>query len=113
MMRRLLPLLFLLACGSAFAKNSEAPEGPPPPPLADAGEEVDEASLPAPDIRIIDKGDTTIAEYRINGRLYMVRVTPRIGPPYYLIDETGNGQMVRRDGPDPGFTVPRWVLFRW
>lgn len=83
------------------------PEPPPPPP----GYEPD-PSL-EPQVTIIQRGEETVEEFRINGRLYMVKVTPRHGPPYYLIDYQGNGQFIRRDSPDPGFSPPMWVIERF
>jgi len=38
-----------------------------------------------PDITIIRKGKKTIQEYRRGGRLYMIKIVPDIGPPYYLL----------------------------
>jgi hypothetical protein len=69
-----------------------------------------------PDITIIRKGKDTIEEYRINGRRYMVKIKPSVGPPYYLVDTDGDGNMdVRRsDIQRPhDMSIPRWVLFSW
>jgi len=55
-----------------------------------------------------------IEEYRVNGRLYMVKVIPRKGPPYYLIDTDGDGSLdTRRDELAPDVAVPSWVIIRW
>lgn len=54
-----------------------------------------------PDINIINKHDRRVEEYRNNGRLYMVKVTPANGPAYYLFDSDGDGRI---DG------VPRWII---
>ncbi|TXF13827.1 DUF2782 domain-containing protein [Pelomicrobium methylotrophicum] len=89
------------------AKLEPLPEPPPPPP----GYELD-PSL-EPQVTIIQRGEEKIEEFRINGRLYMIKVTPRNGPPYYLIDYHGNGDFIRRDGPDPGFSPPLWVIHRF
>src|SRR5690242_833564 len=51
------------------------PEPPPPPP----GLELD-ATL-EPQVTIQRRGTETIEEYRIQGRLYMVKVTPAHGVP--------------------------------
>ena len=32
-----------------------------------------------PDVNIIQKKDRTIQEYRMNGKLYMIKVTPSVG----------------------------------
>jgi hypothetical protein len=42
-----------------------------------------------------------------------MKVTPTQGAPYYLIDERGDGQFVRRDNLDSGLRVPNWVIFRF
>ena len=80
------------------------PEPPPPPP----GFELDPAL--EPQVTIIKRGTDTVEEYRIGGRLFMVKVIPAYGPPYYLIDERGDGQMTRQDSFDSGIRVPMWVI---
>jgi len=51
----------------------------PPPPKVIEGEPMEE-----PQVTIRKKGTETIEEYRINGELYMMKVTPEGGVPYYL-----------------------------
>lgn len=36
------------------------------------------------EVTIIKRGEDTIEEHRVNGELLMIKVIPRIGPPYYL-----------------------------
>lgn len=88
-----------------------APAGPsdaPPPPPTDEREEME------PEVTIIRQEDRTLEEYRINGQLYMVKVTPSKGYPYYLVDADGDGQLEsRRNELDPRILVPSWVIFRW
>jgi len=84
------------------------PEDAPPPPtgLADEGLE--------PEVKIIKRSDAVIHEYRINGRLYLVKVVPRYGPPYYLYDRDGNGSLESRMLPmEPAPMVPSWMIYRW
>ena len=44
------------------------------------------------------------------GKLYMQKVTPPHGVPYYLLDHSGDGQWVRQDSKDAGLRVPMWVI---
>ena len=83
------------------------PEPPPPPP----GLEPDSAL--EPEVTIQRRGTETIEEYRMNGRLYMVRVTPAHGVPYYLIDNVGRGEFVRHDNFDTRIRPPMWVIHQW
>jgi len=83
----------------------------PPPPLSEAETEADEPDI-EPDINVQHTEDRTVTEYRVNGRLYMLKVQPKSAPPYYLVDETGDGMMVRHD-LEPKISIPRWVLFRF
>lgn len=83
------------------------PEPPAPPP----GLELDPTL--EPQITIQRRGEQTIEEYRMNGRLYMVKVTPAHGVPYYLIDENGRGDFTRRDTFDTGTRVPMWVIHQF
>lgn len=80
------------------------PEPPPPPP----GLELDPAL--EPQVTIQRRGTETVEEFRIRGRLYMVKVTPAHGVPYYLIDDVGRGEFVRRDSYDTGTRPPMWVI---
>jgi hypothetical protein len=83
------------------------PEPPPPPP----GLEPDPAL--EPQVTIQRRGSDTIEEFRLNGRLYMVKVTPTHGKPYYLLDTVGTGDFVRHDSFDTGTRPPMWVIHQW
>ena len=105
-MRRSLLLLALLAATAAGAGEASK-EAPPPPPLPAVGSE---DSL-EPQVTITKRGDDKVEEYRINNRLYMIRVTPGGGgPPYYLVDLNGDGSWERRDTLGSGLRVPMWVI---
>ena len=106
-MRRTLIALLLAAAVPAFAQQQPALEPIPEPPPLPAGSELDE-----PEVTILKRGEDTVAEYRLHGKLYMVKVTPPHGVPYYLIDKEGNGQMVRDDRA-PELAVPMWVIKSW
>lgn len=78
------------------------PEAPPPPGLVDPSLE--------PQVTITKRGSDRVEEYRVNGKLYMLKVTPPNAPSYYLVDERGDGQMMRRDTIGGGLSVPQWVI---
>jgi hypothetical protein len=79
-------------------------EEPPPPPAM-----TDEALEPQVTTRT--DGDQSIQEYRVKGKLYMQRVTPRNGRPYILMDHKGDGTFTKQDNTlDNGVRVPQWVL---
>ena len=63
-----------------------------------------------PEVTITPQSDTLIEEYRSHGKLYMIKITPRIGAPYYLIDERGDGKFARQDNLDSGMRVPQWII---
>ena len=83
------------------------PEPPPPPPGFDLDPSME------PQVTIQRRGTETVEEYRLNGRLYMVKVTPAHGVPYYLIDDVGRGDFVRRDTYDTRTRPPMWVIHQW
>jgi hypothetical protein len=92
----------------AWAQPAEPPassvEDRPPAliPLDDAVE---------PQVTIREREGEIVEEYRVNGRLYKIRVTPLRGEPYILIDHRGDGSFVLHDGPGtPGLSVPQWVI---
>lgn len=67
-----------------------------------------------PDITIKQSEQVTIEEYRINGQLYMIKVLPKKGLPYFLVDSDGDGDLeTRRSELEPSVLVPSWVLFSW
>jgi len=73
-----------------------------------------EAPAPTPDVTIIQGDDKTIAEYRVHGRLYMIKVTPKKGPPYYLVDTDGDGNLETRRGElSEDLLIPSWTLLEW
>jgi hypothetical protein len=83
------------------------PEPPPPPP----GMELDPGL--EPQVTIQRRGTETVEEFRLNGRLYMVKVTPSHGKPYYLVDNVGRGEFTRLDSYDTGTRPPMWVIHQW
>ena len=66
----------------------------------------------APEITIVPKGATVHEEYRLDGQLYMVKVIPAKGPPYYLVDREGHGEFVRSEF-EPQIAIPMWVIKRF
>ena len=116
-MRQLLALVLLAAAFGAAAQSGARarPPGtmpldePPPPP---AMVETDPALTPQ--ITVRTEGDQTIQEYRIRGKIYMQRVTPKHGRPYILMDHKGDGTFTRQDNTlDSGVRVPQWVLLEF
>lgn len=91
--------------------EEEFAEAPLPPDLPDplqSGQPIE------PEVTIIRRDDALIEEYRLNGRMYMVKVSPKIGKPYFLVDRDGDGQMeARMSEIYDDFVVPQWVLFSW
>lgn len=103
-------LLIAMLLGAAIAPTyaEVVADMPPPMPTEDTPSSVEQG----PEVRIIEKADATIAEYRLHGKLYQVKVTPKVGKPYYLIDPTGKGQFMRRDIGE-NIAVPTWVLLEF
>ena len=66
---------------------------------------------PQPDVSTREEGGQIIQEYRIKGRLYMQKVTPKHGRPYVLVDNKGDGTFSRLDQSlDQQVRVPQWVI---
>lgn len=86
-------------------------EIPPPPPLPEESDEG--AVLGEPEVIIIHQHDKTIEEYRINGKLSYVKITPSKGPSYYMIDTDGDGILdIQRDHLEFPL-INQWILWRW
>ena len=111
-MRRLLILFVLVATGVHAEPPPQIEQAPEPPERVPATTGIDEEL--EPEVSIIKRDDAVVTEYRMNGQLYMIKVVPVVGPPYYLIDSTGDGSLnMRRNDLDPGLVVPSWMIFRW
>lgn len=106
-MKRLVTLLISLTAAPALqAENQSLPNTPPPGVEAETQME--------PEVTIIRREGETVEEYRLNGRLYMIKVTPDKGPEYFLIDSDGNGSLdARRSEIDPQLLIPSWMIFKW
>ncbi len=110
-------LLLIGSTGIALAAQPAAPTPPDMIPLPDE----DDGAVPLiapqgpndPDISIRTEGDNTIEEYRRDGQVYMIKVTPRLGPPYYLIDASGQGRFMRHDGPLPPTAPAQWRILEF
>jgi Protein of unknown function (DUF2782) len=105
-------LLAVIASSAMAAEPKKLKELPPPPervkdyrPPAPAADD----NLPEPEVVITTRGEDRHEEYRIGGRLYMVKVTPKVGKPYYLIDNEGRGVLQRSD-LQPAISPPMWII---
>ena len=109
-MRRLSVALLAAVALQAFAKNSAPPklEPLPPPPPASSSSSVGEPAVRIP----VQKG-AKVEPIRKGGQIIMLKVTPKNGPVYYLIDTTGSGGWVRLNSLDDGVRVPMWPIKTW
>lgn len=105
-------LSFLLLCGFSAATCAEdqqpaglEPLSPPPSMVSGASADADE-----PEVTIVQKPDQTVEEYRAGGKLYMIKIIPKVGPPYYLVDDQGDGKFSRQESLDSGLRPPRWII---
>ncbi|WP_269531302.1 DUF2782 domain-containing protein [Chitinimonas sp. BJYL2] len=98
-----------LAVALPVLAADKPPAVPPPPPLPPV---VSDDPGVEPEITIVERDDATVTEYRANGKLYLIKVKPKSGPEYFLSDDDGTGQMVRRDGQAP-VRPPRWVILKF
>ncbi len=110
-MRRFIVPILLVAC-SVFADDQvpleNVPDAPQPPLPVQSGETLE------PDITIVRRGNDIMHEYRVGGRLYMIKVVPDIGPSYYFLDSNGDGTLdSRRSDMSQDGHVNLWKIFEW
>ncbi len=105
-------LLFMLLLSgfslAAFAQPAPGKPEPSPPPPAAGGAASDE-----PEVTITQEKVQTVEEYRVGGRLYMIKIIPKVGKPYYLVDDRGDGKFSRQESLDSGVRPPQWVIHRF
>ena len=82
---------------------------PPPPP---AMVESDPALEPQVTTRTNDQGEV-VQEYRVNGKVFMERIIPRVGRPYVVIHDRGDGTMMRQDNTLDTLRGPQWTLWEF
>ncbi len=83
----------------------------PPPPLPNGDDE--QQAMPEPEVNIIQRDDKTIEEYSVNGQLRYIKVTPRHGVPYYIVDTDGDGVLDQQFDNLENPPIAQWILFRW
>lgn len=107
------PLTAVVLVVVVFAAAAQPPGLQPYPDVPDAPPPSYQGERVEPEITIIETESDTIYEYRVRGRLYMVKVQPQIGPPYYLLDTNGDGEMDAKEDRVWNNSIPQWVLFSW
>jgi hypothetical protein len=110
-------VVLLVALGVAAGASAQSPKGslpdvPPPPKLSDKPTPADEED--ATSVTIRQEGETKIEEFRTHGgRLYAVRVTPKIGKPYMLFDPDGREGEIKADELNGGVRPAQWTIFEF
>jgi Protein of unknown function (DUF2782) len=106
-------IIFSIMLG--FATASTAPEkakaqAPIPQKIPAKADPKDTVSVR---IRTSDDGDV-VEEYMQGGVVSMVKVTPKKGKPYYIMDNNGDGRLDRADAEAAGGIVPvSWIIKTW
>jgi hypothetical protein len=90
-----------------FEEFEELPEPPPLPPDIELDSELE------PQITIIKRGEDTIEEHRLNGEIYMIKVIPRIGLPYYLVKNRGYGMDTHPGDAGGNVSAPMWRILEF
>lgn len=103
------------------AQSSQQPEGLVP--LPDYDEPHAEDGMPYPDlgldpslepeVTITEGKDETVEEYRVNGQLYMIKIIPRIGKPYFLLNRSRASESPHRGDMGSDVSVPMWEIYRF
>lgn len=124
-MYQILTLLLFstLWLGTVSAQSNQSNKSdvtPPPPDLINKSEsempelpDLGEDPSMEPQVTIKKGDEETIEEYRVNGQLYMIKVIPRIGKPYFLLNKRSPVGEVHRGDMESGVSVPMWQLFRF
>ena len=100
----------LAISNNSFAQTGKANQRDivPPPPTVKSSDDLE----PTVTIKKVDGQE--FEEYRIRGKLYMMRVTPKGGgKPYLLIDKQGTGHFEVGENYSPHLSVPQWVILEF
>ena len=97
-------MLSLASLAQAQAPDVPIPPKAPPPP----GDE----GVPQVTIRSTENGDR-VEEYRQNGKVFMVKVTPKNGVPYALYDDDKDGRLDGSDAEKNDISPVYFTLYEW
>ncbi len=75
--------------------------------------EEQQQQYPTPELVIRYKDGAKIEEYRVNGLLRYSKITPKLGPAYYLIDTNGDGTFDKRHDHLENPPIQQWLLYSW
>ncbi len=96
-----------MAVAAEDSKLIPLPKPPKLPPKVQSGQVLE------PEVTIRETKKGKVHRYSVNGQVYMVKVVPEAGPPYYFIDSDGDGRLDARVNDIHNISVPQWVLFSW
>jgi hypothetical protein len=101
-------VLVVSGAADAQVRRSDLQPLPEPPPMPEFAPD----AAAEPQVSVRRTGGDVVEEYRVGGRLVMIRVTPAHGVPYVLTDPRGDGTFThRRDSLETPPVVPMWILF--
>lgn len=114
----LVPMAVLLLYSASPLAQEDLEKPPPIPP-----EGTEDVPIPPkvqdeqiePTVTIREEEDRRIEEYRYNGQVYMVKVIPEGGVPYYYVDTDGDGKLeldVDKSAMNPVQPV-HWKIKEW
>jgi hypothetical protein len=110
-MHLILLMLLLIFAAPATAQELVPLEPPGLPELQIEPLETEDPLLEEPLVIIRKRGEDKVEEYQIDGRIQVIKVTPRIGFPYYLYDDTGDASYISDGVLDDGVRPPMWSIF--
>lgn len=106
-MSRLFYFILLLALQAPV--HAEEERTAPPPPLPEEPSD----QMPEPEVKIIHREDRIVEEVSVNGRLRYVKITPKKGVPYYIVDTDGDGVLDQQFNSLDNPNINQWILLRW
>jgi Protein of unknown function (DUF2782) len=119
-MRAVVSICLMSLALAVWAQNKPKDLEPlPEPPVVQEGLDDNTAAAPqrAPEkpprdaqVTVVQRGDTTVEEYRVKGRLTMAKVTPKHGVPYYIHYRNGDDPLSTRGQRAEELRVPMWRI---
>ena len=71
----------------------------------------DEHEAIEPEVTIVEGDAKTIHIHKVNGQIYAIKVEPKSGKTYFLVDDKGDGNFIKSETHE--MLIPQWVLFEW
>jgi hypothetical protein len=102
LLRIIAACLFVVATGAPYSHARVEPQSDDEEPILPKKSE---------QVTIVHDHDRVLHIYQANGKVYGIKVYPKNGTAYFLVDMKGDGKFIKN--PGDRMMMPEWVILSW